>query len=180
MVAVSLEKQSLLTQDFVHSVLAYDPETGVLTWKTTRHNRVKAGAVAGRVHKAHGHICIDLNGHEYQAHRVIWFMVTGEWPKGQVDHRDEVKTNNRWANLRDATNAQNQRNISCLQRNNKSGVRGVCWSNRVGKWWVQIGYGGRGYTVGYYNTIEEAAAARRAAEIKHFGEFAPSTAQANA
>jgi hypothetical protein len=173
MVAVNLEKQALLTQARVREFFDYHPDIGILTHRTTRHNRVKVGDVLGYVHKKHGHIVCEVDGREYQLHRLIWLWWYGVWPSDQVDHENEIKTDNRIDNLRDASNAQNQRNIGGLQKNNKSGVRGVCWSAQRGKWWVQIGYDGKGHSVGFFDTLDEAARARRAAELQHFGEFAP-------
>lgn len=53
-------------------------------------------------------------------------------------------------------------------KNNTSGVKGVCWHKRMGKWHATIGFKGVRYSLGYYDRLEDAAAARKAAEDKMF------------
>jgi hypothetical protein len=74
--------------------------------------------------------------------------------------------------LREATPAENARNKS-RPWNNTSGIPGVSFYKRDRKWVAGIGLNNRRIHLGYFDTIEEAAAVRRAAEIKYFGEFAP-------
>jgi len=58
-----------------------------------------------------------------------------------------------------------------LQKNNTSGIRGVTWHKRIGKWYAQITFQKKHYSLGYYCDINEAAEVRRQAEERHFGEF---------
>ena len=173
MVAISLEKQSLLTQESVRELFDYHPDIGILTHKTTRHNRVRVGDVLGYIHQGHGHVVCEINGRAYQLHRVIWLWEYGEWPDRQVDHENEIKTDNRICNLRQATNGENQRNVGKLQRNNTSGVKGVQWNKRQKKWLAIITVDAKVLVVARCDDLHKAAAARRAAELKYFGEFAP-------
>lgn len=53
--------------------------------------------------------------------------------------------------------------------NNKTGVRGV--SMRNGRYLAQIKIKGKNIRLGSYSTLEEAAAARRQAESRYFGEI---------
>lgn len=99
-------------------------------------------------------------------------------PKGMhVDHVNGNKLDNRLENLRIVTNSQNQANRHNLNKNNKSGVRGVtapAHLRRGGKpWLAQIGISGKVIYLGIFATLEEAAAARQAAEIKYFGAECP-------
>ncbi len=52
----------------------------------------------------------------------------------QIDHKDRDKLNNRKANLRFCTNAQNCRNIG-KPKNNTSGYKGIVWHKRDKKWY---------------------------------------------
>ena len=88
-----------------------------------------------------------------------------------VDHIDHKKNNNCKSNLRICTTAENNRNKS-LSKNNKSGVHGVRWDKRSSKWKAEIIFNRKIIHLGYFKTIEEAAKARKEAEIKYFGEFA--------
>jgi hypothetical protein len=82
----------------VRELLAYDEETGVITWKVNRGKR-KAGDVAGCVEKASGYHVIRVAGRLERAHRLAYMIVSGELPRGQVRHADKDKLNNRWGNL---------------------------------------------------------------------------------
>ena len=51
---------------------------------------------------------------------------------------------------------------------NTSGVRGVCFHKREGKWMAYIGIKGKDIFLGYYTSLGDAAKARRAAEEKYY------------
>jgi len=53
-------------------------------------------------------------------------------------------------------------------KRNKSGVKGVSFCNKTNKWVAQIYFQGTGHSLGYHDTIEEAAKARAAGEVKYF------------
>jgi hypothetical protein len=76
-----------------------------------------------------------LDGKHYPAHRVAYLYMTGEWPAQWVGHINRDQTDNRWANLRPGASLH----LKATYRNNTSGVRGVSWSARRGKWVAQIG-----------------------------------------
>lgn len=98
-------------------------------------------------------------------------MQTGQWPDHEVDHRDLCRPNNRWANLRAATDQQQQANTS-MQKNNSSGHRGVSWDKRKEKWRAVIKVNYRHFHLGYFETKAAAAGAYNARAIQEFGEFA--------
>lgn len=101
-------------------------------------------------------------------HRAIFSPAPGE----MVDHINGNPLDNRRANLRRATKAQNQTNTR-MRSNNKSGIRGVYWRPDTRKWSSQIRYNGRVKTLGSFDTIKAAAAAYRDASMKLHGEFSP-------
>ena len=89
-------------------------------------------------------------------------------PKGkEIDHINRTPTDNRRSNLRVVTHNENMYNLP-LAKNNTSGVRGVSRENRRNKWLAQIQKAGRNIFIGYYDTVEEAQAARLMAEAKFF------------
>lgn len=56
-----------------------------------------------------------------------------------------------------------------LPSHNTSGVRGVSWHAGLKKWCARVGDGQRTKTIGYYDTIEEAARARAQAVRRRYG-----------
>lgn len=79
---------------------------------------------------------------------------------------------NRRINLRVVTPQINQVNRKRLNKNNRSGARGV-YLARDGKWCAQIMVYRKTLYLGRYVDIEQAIAARKAAELLYFGEACP-------
>jgi len=119
----------------------------------------------------YGYRQVVIDGRPYKAHRVAWFIVWGGWPKAQIDHINGIRNDNRLTNLREATPTENNRNVR-RRRNNSSGVAGVWFEARSGKWVAVIKIAGRVTRLGSFRDLDEAAAARKAAEQHYFGEFA--------
>ncbi len=99
-------------------------------------------------------------------HRAIMNAPSGM----QVDHISGDSLDNRRENLRLATHAQNQRNKG-LSVANKSGFKGVSWSNLIQKWVAYISSHGRERYLGAFTTPEAAHAAYCAASHQLHGEF---------
>ena len=152
-----------LTQEYLQSILRYDPETGVFTWAVNRSPRA-AGRLAGRVDER-GYWRITINNHRYRAHRLVWLYVHGVWPTHQLDHINEDKADNRLANLREATNQQNRQNLTKPFRNNP--YLGVSYYKNTNKWVAQIRYNNKLKRIGYFTTPEEARDAYIAEKRKH-------------
>jgi hypothetical protein len=96
--------------------------------------------------------------------------MTGSWPVKKIDHRDTNRGNNRWLNLREATNSENGCNRAAPS-SNTSGSKGVSWYSPRGKWRAAITVHGRQRCIGYFDKKEDAAAAYQKAAISHHGEF---------
>ena len=165
-----------LTGDFLRSILSYDPQTGELRWKeradrAQNWNSRYAGRIAGTV-CPDGYIIVMIGkGMNYRAHVVIWAMMTDEWRPNGIDHRHGVRGDNRWNELRAATQSDNSANKR-MQSNNASGVPGVWFNNQRRRWEAVISKGGRRVWRGFFKSIEEAANARANALKEHHGEFA--------
>jgi hypothetical protein len=158
-----------LTQQQVKSLLRYDPETGEWNWLVFKKNRKTASTKAGSLIKKTGYVCICINGHLYQAHRLAWLYMTGYWPTNQVDHKDTNRSNNKWDNLRLASNSLNQANTKNY-RNNTSGHKGIWFRNDCRKWYVKVG---RKY-VGLFETYDDAVNAYQKTAAEKYGEYARS------
>lgn len=113
-------KNPPLTLGDVEPLFHFDPATGRLYWKVARGNQA-AGSVAGSRYKKG--IRVNVNGHRYYVHHIVWLFATGTWPDREIDHRDGDNTNNRPNNLRLATPSQNNANRRAWGRHGVKGVR---------------------------------------------------------
>jgi hypothetical protein len=96
---------------------------------------------------------------------LAWLYVQGVWPDAEIDHVNRIRDDNRIDNLRDVTRLQN----CCNRNDNTSSVAGVHWFKQDKKWRAQIWVVSKIKHLGYFANIEDAAEARRAAELKYFG-----------
>lgn len=94
-----------------------------------------------------------------------------------VDHIDGNGLNDSRSNLRLCTKQENGQNRTRLSFRNTSGVTGVSWDSQRNKWKAQIHITcdgqQKGIHLGRFIRLNDAIEARRAAELKYFGEFAP-------
>lgn len=160
------------SQAVLKSLLYYDPETGALFWKERPRELFKnaqahsawnsryAGKPCFRTRRPDGYLCGGLFGKNHLTHRVVWVLVTGEEPP-QVDHINGDRKDNRWGNLRSVLRVENARNMKRSNRNS-SGVTGVTQITS-GSFQTTIGV----QYLGCFETLEEAAAVRKAAEHEH-------------
>lgn len=147
----------------------YDPETGIFTWPKTLKNQW-AGKQAGTI-VTKGYRQIMLGQCHYMAHRLAWFLVTGQWPSSQIDHINGIKDDNRFANLREASNRENKQNSS-IRADNTSGFKGVSYSKQACKWSAYIYVNGKQKKLGLFARKENAALAYNFAALEYFGKFA--------
>ena len=91
--------------------------------------------------------------------------MTGRWPE-QVDHINHDRVDNRWCNLHETSNQGNSRNQS-KRKDNISGQTGVYFLQKRKKWRSCIMVGKKWISLGYYDLYDDAAAARKAAELKY-------------
>src|SRR3990167_475912 len=124
-----------LTADRLRELLHYDPLTGIFKWLVQK-GRVAAGSVAG-TSDGNGYVQIRIDGKHYRGQRLAWCYMTGEWPESQVDHEKLNRSDNRWENLREASNAQNTMNQG-LRKSNTSGFKGVSWHAAAKAWVANI------------------------------------------
>lgn len=157
----------IISQDEARALFEY--RDGVLYWRQSINRSVPAGAIAGAL-RAEGYRQVSVRRRMYRAHRIIFLMHHGYLPP-EVDHINEDKTDNRIANLRAATHQQNRNNTG-KPATNTSGVKGVCWDKSCGKWKAQCKISGKNYSLGHFDSIEDAAKVVRAFRETHIKEFA--------
>lgn len=163
------EGKPLLTADRLRELLHYCPEGGAFTWRVDYGRKAKKGSRAGSIDPK-GYRIIRIMSHGFRAHRLAWLYMTGNHPQNQIDHRNNVKDDNSWKNLRLATNGQNMAN-SPIRRDNRFGATGI-YLRKSGRWRAYIDTRKRRISLGTFANKEAAIAARKAAEIEYHGDFA--------
>ena len=156
----------MITQNELKKLFEY--KDGKLYWRISLGPRTKIGALAGCF--AGEYYKVRFKNKYYMIHRVIFMMFHGYLPK-QIDHINNIKTDNRIENLRAANNSTNQQNVG-LQKNNKSGIKGVSWHKATKKWVVQLGINGKPKHFGCYFDKEVARFVAETMRYKYHKEFA--------
>ncbi|WP_047472545.1 HNH endonuclease [Delftia sp. ZNC0008] len=171
----------LPTPEQLRELLRYEPDTGKLFWLprprelfatkrsfslwNTRFSGKEAFITVGPVGYRYGAVF----GHKMYAHRVIWAMQSGSWPRADIDHINGCRTDNRFCNLRAATRAENLMNMSGSR--GASGVKGVSLlANGIFR--AEIRAYGKRFNLGRFKTLGEAAKAYAEAAHRLHGEFA--------
>jgi len=157
----------MLTVPRLKELLSYDTETGKFYWVIGRGGNAPAGREAG-TYLMGGYISIYIDGRRYLAHRLAWLWCNGAWPQNQIDHINRIRDDNRIANLRQATASQNK--VNSIDR---SKSRGVYQHKGSRTWNARVHIAGKSISLGFYKTKSDAIAARRMAEPRFYGEFAP-------
>ena len=133
----------------VRSLLDYNKETGIFTWtklaqRSVRHKRAGSPMPSG-------YRRIKIDGFEWYEHRLALYWVTGIWPLELVDHRNLIKSDNRFTNLRHANSALNSQN---------SKVGKPYWNGS--KWVAQLTHESQTIHIGVYSCFGQALKARNA------------------
>lgn len=176
--------KALPSPEVLRQLLRYEPETGKLIWlprgqewfpskrEASRWNARYSGIEAFyHVSATHGYKMGAVNGKTMRAHRLIWAIHYGTWPVDQVDHINNVRTDNRISNLRAATHLQNMANKP-KAKGTSSRFIGVSFHHAIGKWQARISCAGKGIQLGYFVHEEDAARCRDLSAAKHYGPFA--------
>ena len=148
----------------IAALVQYDPSTGMLTWRAD-------GRPAFSTRKSGGYLHGQFAKRYVKAHRIAWALHHGRWPVGYIDHIDGDRSNNRIANLREATARENSANGGKRPgRQPSSRFIGVCIAKS--KWEASVGHEGRTVRAGLFADEVEAARARDALAIQLKGRFA--------
>ena len=144
-------------------MLHYDPKTGNFRWKIRPSNNIQIGNIAGCITNK-GYRQIYINNKPHTASKLAWLYMEGYYPENLIDHKDRIKDNDKWNNLRCVSHSCNMRN-KFLSKNNISGIKGVCKFN--GKWFAYINNLNKQISLGSFITKVKAVKARYKAEVKY-------------
>lgn len=142
----------MLNQKVLKCLLHYDPETGLFmryTWQ---------GAKPCGCKDSQGYIRLGVSNKVYYAHRLAWLYMTGNWPLKEIDHKNRIRSDNRWNNLQEASRLTNE--------HNKERPWAIPYISYQAKAWV-VRIGRKKY-VGRFVCLGEALRARARA-IKELG-----------
>ena len=159
----------MITYQQARKLLTYNSKTGELRWRNPVGHQT-TGSVGTPDGK--GYLQVHIRPRLYRVHRLIWLWKTGEWPAEQIDHKNGIRDDNRWCNLRLANQQQQNWNQKIYGRKNKTGIKGVFWHEECKGYAAVIHAKGQKLWLGAYPTPELAAVAYRQAAKKYFGEFA--------
>mgnify|MGYP003638878544 CR=1 FL=1 len=154
------------------STLIYDSISGLITWGEKTGKRVNIGDTAGCINsRGYRHIRVTIDNHprELKAHRIAWFIYYGKLPYA-LDHVDGLKHNNSILNLRECNHSENAMNRG-LNKNNKSGFKGVSWNKADKKWVAKISKDGETFTLGMFNSPKKASLSYEKKAKELFGAF---------
>jgi len=173
-----LFKRGIPMPDF-NEYFYLDAKTGCLTFKrrdecrfanhkkASSWNSQNSGKVAGGVDFTTGYYFVRVMKKKYMAQDVIWMMMNGSIPEGKmVDHINHHRADNRPENLRLIDKNENAKNMR-MNSKNKSGVCGVSFSKKRGKWVAQIKVNHKLIPLGRFDSFSDACKARKEAEKKY-------------
>ncbi len=161
----------MISQEYLKSILDYNPNTGIFTWKVNKSfsGKSRAGKQTGYKDK-NGYMYIRIDYKLYRSHRLAWLYMYGEFT-GEIDHIDNNPSNNAINNLRLCTSSQNKCNMR-LRSDSTSKVKGLHWYKAYKKWQVNITINKKTKCLGYFEDFFEACCTIYSARNKLHGEFA--------
>ena len=143
------------TGRWISEQVEIDPDSGCWVWPFALNR--------------YGYGVLNFQGKMCLAHRLMFSVFVGPLVEGlQVDHIACIsRACCNPEHLRQVSHAGNTQNRLKLQPNNTSGHPGVYWVRARKKWVAQISVGGKNTNLGGFTNLDDAVAARKAAEQKY-------------
>jgi hypothetical protein len=145
-----------LTQARLRELLHYNPETGIFTRITANSPRAVIGATVEKLSSL-GYIHVKVDGVLHKAHRLAFLYMEGYHPEFQIDHKNGIRNDNRWKNLRHVTQSCNKQN-QAVYKNNTQGYPGVY--KHGNRFYSTIVINSKRVFLGSFKTVKEAILAR--------------------
>lgn len=121
-----------ISQTYLKSILDYNALTGEFTW-LIKHARNNVGDKVKVVYNQY--VRIGINGVGYSAHRLAFIYMTGSAPI-LVDHKNKIRSDNVWTNLRSANVSLN--NMNTNHSRSSTGIRGISFNKASNKFEVRV------------------------------------------
>jgi hypothetical protein len=167
-----MNRKDLPSQEYLKECFDYNPNTGEVKWKERpiehfNYNRSTYGRftklfankpITSYTEKKYYQV--SLCNEYYLLHRIIWKLYYGIEPPYIIDHINNIRTDNRIANLRGATILENCRNKNSLISSNTSGYLGITYINKNKRYRVTINYENITIYVGEFKDVNEARVRR--------------------
>lgn len=144
----------MITQDWLLQFTVY--KDGKLWWKTKFTNACNVNKPIG-CDNGRGYLVCKISGKQYRVHKLIWLYHYGQWPKGDIDHINGIRDDNRIENLREATRTYNNYNRGSTP-NTSSKYKGV-YKRGERKFVAEIRKDRKKYYLGTFDCEIEAAKA---------------------
>lgn len=144
-----------LTADGLRALFSYDPDTGEFKRLIKKGKRGTLTGVVGS-DDLYGYKTTRIGGRSFKLHRLAWLYVFGQWPTGDIDHINGVRSDNRIANLRDVTRKINLENQRSSSNNLSTGLLGAYFDKRKGTFYARISQGNKSIHLGTFKTAKAA------------------------
>jgi hypothetical protein len=173
--------RKLPSQEFLQECFDYNHETGDLIWKERplEHfvsekvynwwNKRFCGQPSYNLNPS-GYLICMIYSKSYAAHRIIWKLMTGEDPEFEIDHINQIRSDNSWNNLRLAERNGNQQN-KFNYKNNTTGVKGVRYSKEKNRFVAEIQANKVNHYIGTFESLDDAALHVELYRDKYHQEF---------
>ena len=150
----------MLTQKQAKERFNYNPKTGIFIHLQGR----RKGKIFGTKHYS-GYMYAYHKGKHLALHRLAFVYMTGAVPI-QVDHKNGIRYDNIWTNLKASTNSLNTKN-ACKRKDNIIGCTGVTWNKNNNNWRAIININKKPINLGSYKNKQDAIDVRLAANKKY-------------
>ena len=154
-----MKTKDLLTADEARKLFRYEESTGKLYWRKRKlavshydkqFNTRYAGKQAGYTNKRTGYTIVVVSPKTYRGDKLVWLMKTGKWPEGNLVHKNKVRHDDRFENLK-------------VGSNNRAGVQGITWHKQAKKWIATAKIEGETVYLGLFESLDDAIRAQRKA-----------------